>query len=139
MGIIQDSEALQQRTVTKEEWKIDSDWTYAGLEQFVKAYPGTIIINMPVDVFALGHAGAIVLAEAVGAEKALERANLIAAAPDLLEALEMLMGNPHLDLGDLIYKVRDAEGRGWDGPSVTAWSNALEKSKAAIAKAKGQS
>ncbi len=64
-------------------------------------------------------------------------ARLIAAAPDLLAALEAVSSNPHLDLGSLVYKVRDSEGEGWDGPAVTQWSNAVQAVKAAIAKAKG--
>ncbi len=63
-------------------------------------------------------------------------ARLIAAAPDLLAALIGLTTNPHLDLGDLVYGVRETEGEGWDGPSVTAWSNAVTASRAAIVAAK---
>ena len=63
-------------------------------------------------------------------------ARLISAAPELLEALEALTSNPHVDLGDLVYQVRDREGLGWDGPEVTKWSNAVQQARAAIAKAK---
>jgi hypothetical protein len=65
-------------------------------------------------------------------------ARLIAAAPDLLAALEALSSNPHLYLGDLVYAVREKEGEGWDGPAVTAWSEAVMAAKAAIAKARGE-
>lgn len=37
-----------------------------------------------------------------------------------------LLGNPHLNLGDLVYTVRDNELMGWDGPSVTHWSDAVK-------------
>jgi hypothetical protein len=57
---------------------------------------------------------------------------------ELLEALKALMENEHLDLGDLIYKVREREGLGWEGPSVTQWSDAIEKANAAIAKSEGK-
>ena len=65
-------------------------------------------------------------------------ARLIAAAPDLLAALEALSSNPRLNLGDLIYTVREREGEGWDGPAVTAWNDAVMAAKAAIAKARGE-
>jgi hypothetical protein len=64
--------------------------------------------------------------------------SLIAAAPELLEALKALTSNPHVDLGGLVYQVRDREGEGWDGPQVTNWSNAVQAAKAAIAKAEGR-
>jgi glutathione S-transferase len=64
---------------------------------------------------------------------------LIAAAPDLLEALIGLSTNPRLNLGDLIYQIRERELEGWDGPAVTAWAEAVEKAKAAIKKARGES
>lgn len=66
------------------------------------------------------------------------RARLIAAAPDLLEALKALTSNPHVDLGGLVYKVRDSEGEGWDGPQVKHWSDAVQAARAAIAKAEGK-
>ena len=65
-------------------------------------------------------------------------AQLIAAAPELLEALKALTTNPHINLGDLVYKVRDSEGEGWDGPQVKAWSDAVQAAEAAIAKAEGR-
>lgn len=66
-------------------------------------------------------------------------ANLIAAAPELLAALECLFSNPYISLGDLVYHIRERELQGWDGPAVTAWGNAVTAAKAAIAKAKGES
>ena len=38
-------------------------------------------------------------------------------------ALRGLMTNPHINLGDLVYDVREREGKGWDGPDVKAWSD----------------
>jgi hypothetical protein len=73
-----------------------------------------------------------------GVETQIANAGLIAAAPDLLAALEALSSNPCINLGDLIYHVREREGKGWDGPAVTAWGEAVEKAKAAVAKAKGE-
>lgn len=84
------------------------------------------------------EAGADICTVAMTGDKS-DQANayLIAAAPDLLEALVALTSNPHLDLGDRVYDVREREGLGWDGPSVKAWSEAVQKATAAIAKAKG--
>lgn len=65
-------------------------------------------------------------------------ARLIAAAPDLLAALIALTTNPHVDLGDLVYKVRESEGEGWDGPAVSAWSDGVIAARAAIARATGE-
>lgn len=43
----------------------------------------------------------------------------------LRDALKALMTNPSIDLGDMIYNVKDREGKGWEGPDVTAWGKAL--------------
>ncbi len=56
-----------------------------------------------------------------------------AAAPDLLEAAVMLTKEP---LGDFIYNIRDQELKGWDGPRVKNWSEAVIKIEAAIAEAR---
>jgi hypothetical protein len=64
-------------------------------------------------------------------------ARLLAAAPELLAALVALSTNPHGDLGDMIYHVKERECEGWDGASVTAWSNAVAAARAVIAKATG--
>lgn len=61
---------------------------------------------------------------------------LIKAAKPMLAALEAISSNPHLDLGDIIYTVREHEGQGWDGPAVKAWSDAVTAVKAAIALAR---
>lgn len=68
-------------------------------------------------------------------DRAEANAKLIAAAPDLLEALVKLTSNKHIDLGDLIYNVKEREGEGWEGPSVKAWGEAVELAKTAIKKA----
>lgn len=44
---------------------------------------------------------------------------------ELRGILRALMENPHIDLGDQIYKVRESEGEGWDGHHVKAWSDAV--------------
>lgn len=43
--------------------------------------------------------------------------------------LRALMTNPHIDLGDQIYTVREHEGEGWDGPSVKMWSDAVSAAR----------
>jgi hypothetical protein len=48
---------------------------------------------------------------------------------ELLSALKELFENPHLDLEDLVYTIREREGDGWDGNSVTQWSNAVTNAK----------
>lgn len=68
-------------------------------------------------------------------EEAIANAKLISAAPDLLEALIAISTNKHLNLGDLIYDVRERELKGWEGESVKAWSDAVKKVEAAIKKA----
>jgi len=95
--------------------------------------------DAPGSVFAEphdGHAYAVAMMPRYQTKEQWEAdARLIAAAPDLLEALVALSSNPHIHLGDLIYYVREREGEGWDGPAVTAWGEAVEKAKAAIKKA----
>jgi colicin import membrane protein len=46
--------------------------------------------------------------------------------------VKALFSNPHVNLGDLIYKVRDSEGDGWDGPWVTQWGEAVKAAEDAI-------
>lgn len=50
-------------------------------------------------------------------------------ATELAAALRALMTHPHIDLGDLVYDVREREGRGWDGPAVIAWSAAVTNAR----------
>lgn len=47
----------------------------------------------------------------------------------LEETLRALTTNPHLNLGDLVYQVRERELLGWDGPAVKAWSDAVTKAQ----------
>jgi len=35
--------------------------------------------------------------------------------------------NSIIPLSDLVYRVRDTEGLGWDGPQVKAWGDACDK------------
>lgn len=41
----------------------------------------------------------------------------------LNEAIEILIKKEYI--GDFIYNVRENEGKGWDGPRVTAYSEAV--------------
>lgn len=82
-------------------------------------------------------------------------AQLIASAPDLakrvyeleeanaklakdleesISALKGLFANPHLNLGDQVYVVRESELQGWDGPAVTQWSEAVAAANAVMNK-----
>lgn len=44
---------------------------------------------------------------------------------ELIAVIQSLISNPSIDLGDQAYAVRESEGLGWEGPDVTAWSNAV--------------
>lgn len=44
----------------------------------------------------------------------------------VLDVLRRLTTNEYLCLGDLVYDVRESEGKGWDGPWVKAWGQAVE-------------
>jgi hypothetical protein len=46
---------------------------------------------------------------------------------ELLDALKAISNNPHIDLGDLVYTVRDREGEGWAGRYVHEWNDACAK------------
>lgn len=46
---------------------------------------------------------------------------------EMKAALIAISSNKHLDLGDLIYDVREREGKGWEGKSVKQWSDAVQK------------
>lgn len=63
---------------------------------------------------------------------------LLAERAELIEVLRGLLWNEHVDLGDLVYQVRDREMLGWDGPSVKAWSDAVAKARAILARARGE-
>lgn len=39
------------------------------------------------------------------------------------------------DLGDYIYDLREREGKGWDGPLVTKWSDAVTRAKILLSEA----
>ncbi len=55
----------------------------------------------------------------------------------LEEIITAISTNPHINLGDLVYKVREEEGKGWDGPAVKTWSEAvnnIDKIKALLSK-----
>lgn len=54
----------------------------------------------------------------------------------LVEALEAISTNKCVSLSDLIYRVREVEGEGWEGPQVKAWSDAINKIESALSKAK---
>lgn len=43
-----------------------------------------------------------------------------------LDVLRQLVSNPHISLGDLVYQVREREGAGWDGPSVSQWAETVK-------------
>lgn len=49
-----------------------------------------------------------------------------------------LTNNAHLNLGDLVYQVRDREGLGWDGPSVKSWSDAVTAAENEFKTTKGE-
>lgn len=51
---------------------------------------------------------------------------------ELERILKGLTTNPHLDLGDLVYDIREREGEGWDGPAVAMWSNAVMAANVAL-------
>lgn len=55
----------------------------------------------------------------------------------LIEAAKAIKANPHVDLGDLVYQVREREGEGWDGASVKQWSDAVQAFDAALARIGG--
>jgi hypothetical protein len=57
---------------------------------------------------------------------------------DLLGAAKAIATSKHVNLGDLVYQVREREGSGWDGPEVKKWSDAVQAFNAAIARAEGE-
>jgi hypothetical protein len=46
---------------------------------------------------------------------------------ELLKATYALMTNPHADLGDMIYKVRESADGNWDAPEVVSWGESVSK------------
>ena len=48
---------------------------------------------------------------------------------EMWKVLEGLLGNPHIDLGGLVYMVRDKEVEVWDGPAATEWSESVQAAK----------
>lgn len=55
--------------------------------------------------------------------------------PRLLSAIKGLMDYEYIDLGVLVYTVREREGLGWEGPWVQEWRKALTEVNAAIKEA----
>ena len=60
-------------------------------------------------------------------------AELVAEMDKLRALLEALTSNPEVDLGDLVYEIREREGKGWDGPAVSQWSNTVQEVKTTLA------
>lgn len=52
-------------------------------------------------------------------------ADLQQRSKELLTALRRITSNKHVNLADLIYKVRESEGLGWGGPEVAHWNDAV--------------
>lgn len=55
--------------------------------------------------------------------------------PEALDALEALFTNKSAALADHFYAVREREGRGWDGPDLKAWGDALAQAKLVLVRA----
>lgn len=69
-----------------------------------------------------------------GAYRDTRAADAIEENARLRAALVALTTNPHLNLGDLVYTVREREELGWEGPAVKAWSDAVQAADAALRK-----
>lgn len=50
----------------------------------------------------------------------------------LVEALEGLFSNKHLNLEDAVYQVKERELQGWDGASVHQWIKAVKAAQEAL-------
>lgn len=55
--------------------------------------------------------------------------------PRLYAALKALTVNNHMNLGNLVDDIREAEDEGWDGPSVMQWGKSVKEVNAALAAA----
>jgi hypothetical protein len=55
-----------------------------------------------------------------------------AKASRVRSALEGLLRAEHINLGDLVYAVREREGLDWEGPAVKAWSAAVVEAEEAV-------
>ena len=79
------------------------------------------------------------VAEEAKAELARLRAELAARDAEcarLREALVGITSNPYITLGNLAYDVREREGKGWDGPAVKTWCEAVKSVNEALAASK---
>jgi len=53
---------------------------------------------------------------------------------EVVSVLRALNSNKHVNLGDLVYKIRDVELEGWEGHWVTQWSNTVVRCDELLAK-----
>lgn len=44
---------------------------------------------------------------------------------EVLKAAYSIATNPHVNLGDLVYKIRDSADGNWNAPEVISWSDAV--------------
>lgn len=56
---------------------------------------------------------------------------------ELLDALRAITSNPHANLSDFLYTVRERESNGWGGQWVRQWGDAVQKVESVIKKHKG--